>query len=249
MMKQFILYTIFCNVFLLPWGMSQLGTAFGQFGSVIALLFKFLLVALAVIVVETVQSRLRFYRYQGTLGCGISVCRACNCLESVALRRAFDVPGTRQFALQASIFSSLAVVSLLLTFVMLGSHWLRNYVYAFAVQSWLIAAPFRLRGLLRRLSELYMIAVLTALFRGLVLPYLLMRIIARLNVKRELHAVLQPSSSLVLGAFLVMFAFVIANHMNRHIPVVGACGCAGAHHHACNEVFSASSCWLCAMRP
>jgi len=27
--------------------------------------------------------------------------------------------------------------------------------------------------------------------------------------------VLQPSSSLVIGAFLVMFAFVIANHMNR----------------------------------
>lgn len=42
--------------------------------------------------------------------------------------------------LQASIFSSLAIVSLLLTFVMLGSHWLRNYVYAFAAQSWLIAA-------------------------------------------------------------------------------------------------------------
>ena len=43
-------------------------------------------------------------------------------------------------SLQASIFSSLAVLSLLLTFVMLGSHWLRNYVYAFAAQSWLIAA-------------------------------------------------------------------------------------------------------------
>jgi len=42
--------------------------------------------------------------------------------------------------LQASIFSSLAIVSLLLAFVMLGSHWLRNYVYAFAAQSWLIAA-------------------------------------------------------------------------------------------------------------
>ncbi|MGC2401476.1 MAG: NADH-quinone oxidoreductase subunit H, partial [Acidobacteriaceae bacterium] len=55
MMKQFILYTIFCNVFLLPWGMSQLGAAFGQFGSVVALLLKFLLVALAVVVVETVQ--------------------------------------------------------------------------------------------------------------------------------------------------------------------------------------------------
>lgn len=117
--------------------------------------------------------------------------------------------------LQASIFSSLAVVSLLLTFVMLGSHWLKNYVYAFAVQSWLIAALSASIGYFAGYPELYVIAALTALFRGLVLPYLLMRMIARLNVKRELHSVLQPSSSLVLGALLVMFAFVIANHMNR----------------------------------
>jgi hydrogenase-4 component E len=117
-------------------------------------------------------------------------------------------------SLQASIFSSLAVLSLLLTFVMLGSHWLRNYVYAFAAQSWLIAALSASVGYFAGYPELYVIALLTALFRGLVLPYLLMRIIARLNVKRELHALLQPSSSLVLGALLVMFAFVIANHMN-----------------------------------
>ena len=117
-------------------------------------------------------------------------------------------------SLQASIFSSLAVLSLLLTFVMLGSHWLRNYVYAFAAQSWLIAALSASVGYFAGYPELYVIAVLTALFRGLVLPYLLMRIIARLNVKRELHAGLQPSSSLVIGALLVMFAFVIANHMN-----------------------------------
>lgn len=117
--------------------------------------------------------------------------------------------------LQASIFSSLAIVSLLLTFVMLGSHWLRNYVYAFAAQSWLIAALSAAVGYFAGYPELYVIAILTALFRGLVLPYLLMRIVGRLNVKREIHAVLQPSSSLVVGAFLVMFAFVIANHMNR----------------------------------
>lgn len=70
MMKQFILYIIFCNVFLLPWGMSQLGTPLGQLGSVVTLLLKFLLVALVVVVVETVQSRLRFYRYQEPLAAG-----------------------------------------------------------------------------------------------------------------------------------------------------------------------------------
>ncbi len=67
MMKQFILYTIFCNVLLLPWGLSQQGTALGVLGSVLALMSKFLLVACAVVVVETAQSRLRFYRYQEVL--------------------------------------------------------------------------------------------------------------------------------------------------------------------------------------
>jgi formate hydrogenlyase subunit 4 len=67
MMKQFILYTIFCNVLLLPWGLSYQGAALGVLGSVIALMLKFTLVACAVVVVDTTQSRLRFYRYQEPL--------------------------------------------------------------------------------------------------------------------------------------------------------------------------------------
>ncbi len=64
MMKQFILYTIFCNVLVLPWGLSHLGSAAGTVASLVVLLGKFLLVALVVVFVETAQSRLRFYRYQ-----------------------------------------------------------------------------------------------------------------------------------------------------------------------------------------
>ncbi len=67
MMKQFILYIIFVNVLLLPWGLSKAGTSFGIGAATVALLAKFALVALVVIVVETAQSRLRFYRYQEPL--------------------------------------------------------------------------------------------------------------------------------------------------------------------------------------
>jgi formate hydrogenlyase subunit 4 len=70
MMKQFILYTLFCNVFLLPWGMSQLGTPLGQLGSLGTIFLKFLVVALLIVIVETVQSRLRFFRYQEPLAAG-----------------------------------------------------------------------------------------------------------------------------------------------------------------------------------
>ncbi|MGA9333015.1 MAG: NADH-quinone oxidoreductase subunit H [Rudaea sp.] len=66
-MKQFILYTIFVNVLLLPWGLSKTGSVPGIGGSALALLMKLALVALAVIGVETMQSRLRFYRYQEPL--------------------------------------------------------------------------------------------------------------------------------------------------------------------------------------
>jgi formate hydrogenlyase subunit 4 len=66
-MKQFILYTIFCNVLVLPWGLSIQGAAVGALGAAVALLLKFALVACAVVIVETAQSRLRFYRYQEPL--------------------------------------------------------------------------------------------------------------------------------------------------------------------------------------
>jgi formate hydrogenlyase subunit 4 len=67
MMKQFILYTIFCNVLVLPWGLSHLGSAVGTVASLVALLGKLLVVAVVVVFVETAQSRLRFYRYQEPL--------------------------------------------------------------------------------------------------------------------------------------------------------------------------------------
>ena len=123
--------------------------------------------------------------------------------------------------LAASIFSLLAIASLLLAFVMLGSRWLKHYLIAFAVQSWLIALLSAAIGYYGQYRELYLIAVLTALFRGLLLPYLILRIIRQLNVDRELHERLAPSSSLVVGALLVVFAFVVANHLGDSLGLAG----------------------------
>ena len=67
MMKQFILYTIFCNVLVIPWGLSVKGTAIGILAAAAVLVLKFFLVGAAMVVVETMQSRLRFYRYQEPL--------------------------------------------------------------------------------------------------------------------------------------------------------------------------------------
>lgn len=67
MMKQVIFYALFCNVLVLPWGLSYRGEALGVLGALIALVLKFMLVATAVVFVETAQARLRYYRYQEPL--------------------------------------------------------------------------------------------------------------------------------------------------------------------------------------
>jgi hydrogenase-4 component E len=112
--------------------------------------------------------------------------------------------------LAASIFSLLAILSLVLSFVMLGSRWLKDYMFAFAAQSWLIGLLSATVGYYGGYVELYFVAVLTVLFRGVVLPWLILRILRRLKVNRELHLIVQPSTGLLIGAALVVFALVVA---------------------------------------
>lgn len=121
----------------------------------------------------------------------------------------------------ASIFSLLAISSLLLTFVMLGSRWLINYLYAFAAESWLIAILSATVGFFAGYPELYLIAVLTAVFRGVVLPYFVWRIVRRLDVAREAHETLQPASALIIGAFSVVFALIVARRVGGELGLVG----------------------------
>ena len=55
----------------------------------------------------------------------------------------------------------------------------------------------------------------------MLLPYLILRIIRRLEVGREVHVILQPSSSLVLGAFSVVFALIVSYHIGQALNLDG----------------------------
>jgi len=112
--------------------------------------------------------------------------------------------------LAISLFSLLATVSLLFSFVMLGSRWISSYLFAFSGESLTIAVLSAAVAYYGGFPELYLIAVLTALFRGAVLPFLIWQIVRSTRINRELHVMLQPSTSLVLGAFSVVFALIIA---------------------------------------
>jgi hydrogenase-4 component E len=123
--------------------------------------------------------------------------------------------------LAASIFGLLAIAALLLTFVMLGSRWLDHYLYAFAAESWMIAGLSATVGIYAGYPELVLIAMLTIVFRGVVLPYLIWRIIQRQAADHEVEVILRPSSSLLVGAAAVIFALVVAYHIGADLGLVG----------------------------
>jgi hydrogenase-4 component E len=123
--------------------------------------------------------------------------------------------------LAASVFSLIAIASLLLAFVMLGSRWLRHYLFAFAAESWLIGILSASVGYYGNYPELYLIAMLTFVFRGCLLPYLIFRIIRRMRVPREVHVILQASSSLVIGALAVVFALAVASEIGAQLGFGG----------------------------
>lgn len=123
--------------------------------------------------------------------------------------------------LAASGFSLIAIASLLLAFVMLGSRWLRHYLYAFAAESWLIGLLSASVGYYGNYPELYLVAILTVMFRGCLLPYLILRIIRRMNVSREVHVIFQASSSMVIGALAVIFALGVSWHIGTQLGLGG----------------------------
>lgn len=124
--------------------------------------------------------------------------------------------------LASSIFSFLVIVALILAFVMLGSHWIRNHVYAFAAESWVIAALSAAIGFYGHYPELFIIAALTALLRGTVLPFLLLRIVRDLKLNREFTPLLQPSSSLLVGGLLVVFSYALAHKIGLRLDLVNS---------------------------
>jgi hydrogenase-4 component E len=62
---------------------------------------------------------------------------------------------------------------------------------------------------------------LTAAFRGLLLPYLILRIIRRMVVHREVLVILQVSSTMVMGAFAVIFALAVAYRIGSALNLDG----------------------------
>ncbi|MCI2975276.1 MAG: hypothetical protein MP439_04260 [Ferrimicrobium sp.] len=122
-----------------------------------------------------------------------------------------------QHPIVVAVLSLALFVVLILSFVILGSHWVRNHVYAFALQSWVIGLISVIVAIWGHFPLSYGIAALTIVVRGILIPFFVVRILDRTGVGRESAPILRSSSAVVVGGVLVIFAFVIAEEVAHQL--------------------------------
>lgn len=118
-----------------------------------------------------------------------------------------------------SIFSVLIIMSLLLNFVMIGSRWVKDYITAFTVECWIIGILSLGVGYFAHIDDLYIVGALTILFRGVIFPILLMRMIRKLNIQRELLSTIPVSMSLMICIVLVIFSYIVSTHLSHDLQL------------------------------
>jgi hydrogenase-4 component E len=108
------------------------------------------------------------------------------------------------------VINLLAAVLLLLAFAMLSQRRILSLINLFAAQGLVLFLATTLVAAVTGQSHLYWSAAVTLLLKVLLLPWILHRLIRRLNVKWDVETLLNIPTTMLVGIVLVILAFNLA---------------------------------------
>lgn len=203
--KQLVLYTIFANVLLVPWGLADSGRLDEVALAILLLAAKALTIGLAVIVIESSFAKLRLYKIPE-----FTVASFMLAVLAVVIflfePRFGNVPLT-VFGAAATVT---AVVVLLLELMMLRSQdvWeqLRLYATASAVVAGLAVATAATG---HGNGSLYVLAAVTIVLKALLFPLGIRFVLRRLDADPRVPSAIGVPSSILIAIGLTAGAFVV----------------------------------------
>ncbi|MDP1733577.1 MAG: formate hydrogenlyase [Sulfuritalea sp.] len=110
----------------------------------------------------------------------------------------------------AQLINLFAAVILLLAFAMLAQRRVVALINLFALQGFTLCLSTLVVAVTTGQSHLYYSAGLTLLLKAMVLPWILHRLVRKLNVKSEVEALINIPTTMLVGLLLVMVAFNVA---------------------------------------
>ncbi|RMH52568.1 MAG: formate hydrogenlyase [Zetaproteobacteria bacterium] len=109
--------------------------------------------------------------------------------------------------LSQQIINGLAALTLLISYALLAQHRLLSVLRWFAAQGVLLACTAAVVAFSSGMDELYISAVMTLLLKGLLLPWMLWRVIRRLHVHREVEPLVNNGVTIALAVGITLFSF------------------------------------------
>jgi len=103
-----------------------------------------------------------------------------------------------------------AALLLLLAFAMLAQRRILSLIHLYTLQGVVLVAATAVMGYATRQPHLYVSAGMTLALKVLLIPWLLHRVINRLNVRWDIEMLINVPTTLIAGIVLVIFAFYLA---------------------------------------
>jgi hydrogenase-4 component E len=113
-------------------------------------------------------------------------------------------------ALVPQLINLFAAVLLLLAFAMISQRRILSLIHLFTLQGAALATATALVGYATHQPHLYLSAGLTVALKVFLIPWLLHRVIDRLNVRWDVETLINIPTTMLIGILLVIFAFYLA---------------------------------------
>ena len=110
----------------------------------------------------------------------------------------------------AQLINLMASLLLLIAFAMLSQRRILSLIYLFAWQGAVLCANTLIVAWSTGQPHLYYSAMITLVLKVIILPWLLHRLIVRLNIKWDVETMINIPITMLIGIALVIFAFNLA---------------------------------------
>jgi hydrogenase-4 component E len=115
----------------------------------------------------------------------------------------------------------MAALVLVLQITMVTQRWLVTAIRAFAIQSLLLAGIANTIAYYNRAPHIYVAAAMTLLFKTILLPVILGRLVTRIEMRQEIEPLVNVPVSVIISGLLTMLAYVVAEPLKGPVEAGG----------------------------
>jgi len=119
------------------------------------------------------------------------------------------------------LITLMAALVLVLQILMVAQRWLVTNIRAFGLQSFLLGSIAVTIAYFNHAPQIYIVAALTLVFKAVVLPIVLERLVTKIGIRQEIEPLVNVPISVIVSGLLTLLAYVVAESFRESAEATG----------------------------